>query len=310
MSRRLRTYLESCQQIEPLEISLLIPSDKQIRSDLGDLSEISASIREHGLLNPLLVRPKGSRFEVICGNRRLEACRRLMKRYVDCIIRDLSDQTAFEISIVENVQRATLSPLEEAKAFQNYVSEFGWGGVSDLALRIGKSQEYVSHRILLLDLPRKIISKLEKNSISPSQAQELLWLREQPLRDQILNQIESEKLSVADIRQIRKEMESKSSHQKLGQSSSEAQSPDSKADFELERPNISERRSTQNREESRDRKAVDEAILALRIALIRLDSAISKCETKASRDLLMDERLTLHGQIDRLIKAKTKVHAC
>jgi ParB/RepB/Spo0J family partition protein len=314
MSRRLRTYLESCQQIEPLEINLLVHSKSQVRSDLGDLEEVSASIREHGLLQPILVRPLGSRFEVICGNRRLEACRRLMKRRVDCIVRDLSDRAAFEISLVENVQRRTLSPIEEARAFRRYVTEFGWGGVSDLSVRIGKSEEYVSHRILLLDLPPKIIASLERNELGTSQAQELLWFKNASARDKVFDQLSTEKLSVAEIRQARKQLETGLpivAARKLGGShSSSAQlvllkpSPDSHADFEFDEL----RSMIIQKPESRgfkDQKVIEEAILALRVALIRLDSAISKCESKGARSLLMAERLVLHGQIDRLIRGKT-----
>jgi ParB family transcriptional regulator, chromosome partitioning protein len=220
-----------------------------------------------------------------------------MKRNVDCIVRDLSDQTAFEISIVENVQRATLSPLEEARAFRKYVTEYGWGGVSELALRVGKSQAYVSHRILLLDLPEKIIAKLEESAINPSQAQELFWL-DAPLRDEILSQIESEGLSVAEIRRVRKSLSS-DNQLKMGSTSA-----DSKPDFEFDNQRLSLASSFDVREKSKDHKTVEEAILALRIALIRLDSAIAKCESNTAKNILMDERLALHGQIDRLIRAK------
>jgi ParB/RepB/Spo0J family partition protein len=323
MSRRLRAYLESCQQIEPLELSLLVPAGKQVRTDLGDLRELCASIREHGLLMPVLVRPMGSRFEVICGNRRLEACRRLMKRYVDCIVRDLSDQTSFEISLVENIQRQTLSPLEEARAFRSYVSNFGWGGITNLASRIGKSEEYVSHRILLLDLPKKILVKIEQRLIGPSQAQELLWFKEEPLRDQVLDRLEKEKLSVAEIRQIRKELESQapSPSVELEKPAAESDvsgskkpsslvdfshSADSTADFESPTQVSPSGRNYEN-SNLRDLKAIEEAILALRVALIRLDSSISKCKSRTARNLLMAERLSLHEQIDRLIVAKSKL---
>lgn len=244
-----------------------------------------------------------------------------MKRYVDCIVRDLTDQTSFEISIVENVQRRTLTPVEEARAFQRYVSEFGWGGISNLASRIGKSEEYVSHRILLLDLPKKILSRLEKNMISPSQAQELLWFKNEPFRDQILDQLDSEDLSVAEIRQIRKESESETGNSGLAvlsskldqadlgqkQTASITKLADSNPDFEPEGFGTLAMRSRENSDKSKDQKVMEEAILALRVALIRLDSAISKCESKKSRALLMTERLTLHDQIDRLIRAKAKL---
>ncbi len=244
-----------------------------------------------------------------------------MKRYVDCIVRDLEDQTSFEISIVENVQRRTLTPVEEARAFQRYASEFGWGGISNLASRIGKSEEYVSHRILLLDLPKKILSRLEQDMISPSQAQELLWFKNGPFRDQILDQLDSEDLSVAEIRQIRKGFESATGNSGLvvlsskldqadlgqKQTMSSAKLADSSPDFDPKSFGTQTGRSRENSEKSKDQKVIEEAILALRVALIRLDSAISKCESKKSSVLLMSERLTLHDQIDRLIRAKAKL---
>ena len=292
MPRHLRTYLESCQQIEPIETTLLVRAENQVRADLGDLTELCASIREHGLLQPIIVRPKGSRFEVICGNRRFEASRRLMKRHVDCIVRDLTDQDAFEISLIENVQRRTLSAVEEAKAFRQYVTEFGWGGVSDLARKIGKSEEYVSHRVLLLDLPTSILDRLSKNEISASQAQELVWFRQESVRDVVFERITKEKLSVAEVRQMRRELETKE-----GTNGSQVSQPEY-----CESPSLPD-----NRKSTRDRKAVEEAILGLRVALIRLDSAVSKLESKEIREMLMKERFELHSQIDRLIRMKRKM---
>ena len=153
MSRHLKTYLEASQQIEPIETALVVTSENQLRGDLGDLSELCSSIRIHGLLQPILVRPKNSKFEIVCGHRRFEACRKLMKRRIDCYVREISDIEAYELAIIENMQRHTLSPIEEAKAFRKYVFDFGWGGVIDLAKKIGKSPEYVSHRMSLLQLP-------------------------------------------------------------------------------------------------------------------------------------------------------------
>lgn len=315
MIRRLKSYLQSCQQVEPIELNLLVPSRNQVRSSLGDLNELCASIKELGLLQPILVRPSGSRFEVMCGHRRLEACRRLMKRYVDCIIKDLTDQEAFEISLVENIQRKTLSSIEEAKAFHRYVTEFGWGGISDLARRIGKSEEYVSHRILLLSLPEKILAMVANNDISTSQAQELVWIKENSVRDLVFNRLGEEHLSVGEIRQIRKELESsvqslsvvrnkvdQRSFYSCSSQDSPLSSPDSRTDFEL--CQVSKKGDN---ETFKDHKIIEEAILALRVALIRLDFVISKCKSKTMKDLLMSERLSLHGQIDRLVRAKARI---
>ena len=292
MSRHLKTYLEASQQIEPIEISLLTSSNNQIRTELGDISELCNSIRVHGLLQPILVRPRKSKFEIICGHRRFEACRRLMKRHVDCIIRDLDDISAYELSIIENVQRQTLSPIEEARAYKQYVFDFGWGGVSDLARKIGKSQEYVSHRILLLDLPPEILQRVSSNKITVGQAQEIVWIRNPEAKSAIGKLTERERLTVKEIRKIKHELENEKTR---GQDSEpEFMSSDDDEDEE-------------EKQLSADKKAVDDAILSLRVALVRLDSILSRISSKHTKSRLMSERYELHGIIDRLISSKTEL---
>ncbi|HKW04556.1 MAG TPA: ParB/RepB/Spo0J family partition protein, partial [Nitrososphaerales archaeon] len=228
-----------------------------MREQLGDLNELCASIRSHGMLQPIIVRPKGQNFEVICGNRRYEACRRLMKRHVDCIVRDLTDQDAYEIALVENVQRNTLSVLEEASAYKKYIKEFGWGGVTDLSTKIGKSEEYVSHRISLLELPEEIIMKVASGKLNASQAQELVWIKEPEIREELAGLLDQEDLSVKQIREVRKRFENQTC---------------SEPDYE----NNSKETLRTLTKESSDKKVVEEAILGLRVALVRVDSSISK----------------------------------
>jgi ParB family chromosome partitioning protein len=94
------------------------------------------------LLQPIIVRPKDDHFQIIAGNRRYEACKRLGLKKILCHIVELDDKEAFEVSIAENVQRKNLTPIDEAKTFQSYASKFGWGGMSDLARKIGKSVHF------------------------------------------------------------------------------------------------------------------------------------------------------------------------
>jgi ParB family chromosome partitioning protein len=288
MSRHLKTYLEVSQQIEPIETALLITSENSLRSDLGDLLELCSSIRIHGLLQPILVRPKGTKFEIVCGHRRFEACRKLMKRRIDCIVRDMNDIDAYELAIIENIQRHTLSPIEEAKAYQRYVFDFGWGGVVDLAKKIGKSPEYVSHRMSLLHLPADIVEKVSNNIISLGQAQELVWIDKPESRSLIVELAETQKLSVSEIRRVRKQLEADPKSKVCLRSSSESSFPYDQTNARF----------------SSDRKAIEDAILSLRIALVRVDSILGKVETKAAKSMLMRERYELHGIIDRLISSK------
>src|SRR5215207_4329120 len=92
---------------------------------------------------------------------------------------ELSDKEAFEISLVENIQRRTLNPIEEAYAFKTYVSDFGWRGVSDLASKIGKSTSYVGRRLGLLRLPEEVLKKVLSSLLSVSVAEELIPLHKE-----------------------------------------------------------------------------------------------------------------------------------
>lgn len=147
----------SCIRIvQELKLNKIFHPSNQLRFKLDNLDELSLSIKEHGLLQPIIVRPVEKKYEVVAGNRRFQAVKKLGLRKINCHLIELSDQEAYELALTENVQHKTMNPVEEAVAFNQYVKNFGWGGVSNLALKIGKSQEYVTKRIQLLSLPCNI----------------------------------------------------------------------------------------------------------------------------------------------------------
>jgi ParB family chromosome partitioning protein len=164
--------------LELIDIKLLKPSKNPVRMSLGALDDLMRSINSVGIIEPLVVRPIGREFEIIAGNRRYEACRRLRWKEVPCIVVEVSDKTAFEMALVENIQRGDLDPIEEAMAFKRYVESYGWGGISELAKKIGKSISYISHRIKLLDLPKPVLDLLRNGNLNPSQAKELIWVKD------------------------------------------------------------------------------------------------------------------------------------
>ena len=102
--------------------------------------ELVHSINQNGLLQPIIVRTKEDSYEIIAGSRRFSACRAIGLRKIICHIVELDDRSAFEVSIIENIHRKSLDPIEEATAFKKYVDDYGWGGISDLAIRISKSE--------------------------------------------------------------------------------------------------------------------------------------------------------------------------
>lgn len=161
---------------ERLPVGKIKHSQRPVRESIGDIGALVESIREHGLLEPIVVRPLPDSFEVVAGNRRLEACKRLRKKTISCHVVVMSDDTAFEESLVENVQRENMNPIEEAEAFRKYVDDYGYGGVSKLARMIGKSESYVSRRISLLELPDPVMKSIRDGRLSSMIAQELIPL--------------------------------------------------------------------------------------------------------------------------------------
>jgi len=193
--------------IEDLPISEIKPPINQLRSQ-HDLDELSISIAQKGLLQPIIVRTVENKpfYEIVPGCRRYLACKKIGRRKITCQITDLNDKEAFEVSIIENVQRRTLGSLDEAKAFKTYVSDYGWGGVSELAAKLGKSVSYVTKRILLLNLPKEIKGSITECTLSPSVAEELIYLQNDKDKSSLAKLIINRHLTTKSIRKMVKEM--------------------------------------------------------------------------------------------------------
>ncbi|MDG6919139.1 MAG: ParB/RepB/Spo0J family partition protein [Nitrososphaerota archaeon] len=162
--------------MEEIDTRRIHQSKSPLRITNDPLVELTASIMEKGLLEPIVVRPSGEYFEVVAGNRRLEACRRLKIQRILCHVVDLDDRESYEVSLTENIHRKTLNPVEEGLAFRKYVESFGYGSASELARRIDKSPSYVSRRIALLDLPKEVRDGLLLRGAKVGLAQELIPL--------------------------------------------------------------------------------------------------------------------------------------
>ena len=178
-----------------------IKSSSFCRSNKDDnLTDLSKSIQQKGLLQPILVRVKGEHLEIVSGNRRYNACRLLGWRKIMCYIVELNDRDAFEVSLIENIQRKSLNPIEEAEAFKKYVTDFGWGGISDLAIKIGKSASYVTKRIGLLDLPANVIDSILNSDIPISIAEEISSIKGNTMQKELAGMILDKHLSLRKTR--------------------------------------------------------------------------------------------------------------
>jgi ParB family chromosome partitioning protein len=190
-------------QIREVPVGKILPNPAQPRLsyDEESLTELADSIREHGVLQPILVRPSGAQFELIAGERRWRASRMAERETIPAIVVDFDEVTALEVSIIENLQREDVSPLEEAAMFRKMTEAFGYS-VRQLAQKVGKDKGYIENRLRLADAPadiRELVS-LRKDTIS--HAYELMKLGDERQRRRLVKRIVAGELSLAKLRRI------------------------------------------------------------------------------------------------------------
>ena len=146
----------------------------RVRMDAAGLAELAASIREHGVLEPILVRkrPSGG-FEIIAGERRWRAAQQAGLKDVPIFVHDLGDEAAFEAALVENLQREDLNPMETARAFQRLVDDYGYTQET-IATKVGKERSTVANALRLLKLPKDVVDLIETGDLSEGHGRALL----------------------------------------------------------------------------------------------------------------------------------------
>lgn len=183
-----------------VDIDLITPNPEQPRTNFQpeQLRELADSIREHGVIQPLVVsREDEGSFQLIAGERRLQAARLAGLRHVPVVVREVADSELLEIALVENVQRADLNAVEEALAYKRLIEEYGLTQ-EDVAQRVGKSRVTISNALRLLQLEPEVRRSLVAEEISEGHARALLGLPEGPPRISALRDIIKKKLSVRE----------------------------------------------------------------------------------------------------------------
>lgn len=196
------------ERIQMIALDRIIPSPLQPRVDFpaDHLQELVESIRERGIIQPLIVRKVNGTFELIAGERRWRAARELALAEAPAIVREASDREVLELALIENLQREGLNPIEEATAYQRLSADFGLTQ-EDISRRVGKSRASVANAMRLLDLAPDVQSLLKHERISVGHAKILLSLKSHEeqmlLADQIIRQGASvrlaEKLAAAHL---------------------------------------------------------------------------------------------------------------
>ena len=170
--------LDQVRQTKTVPVEFLTPGRFQPRHrfDAGDMESLVASIRERGVLQPILVRrspDSASSFEIVAGERRWRAAQLAQLHEVPVLVREFSDEEALEVALVENIQRADLTVIEEARGYQRLVEEFGYTNQT-LGQAVGKSRSHIANMIRLLDLPAPVQEMVEDGRLSAGHARALI----------------------------------------------------------------------------------------------------------------------------------------
>lgn len=198
------------QQVLFLDIDLIQPNPLQPRGLIApeSLQELVNSIKEHGIIEPLVVAKTPAGYQIIAGERRWRASKQAGLTSVPVLIKETTSRGMLEMAIVENVQREDLNPIDRAQAFQRLIEEFGLP-VSEIAKRIGKSESYVSNTIRLLVLPDAIKDGLISGAISEGHARAIAGLGDVKLMVDAYKQILADNASVRDAEELARKMKSK-----------------------------------------------------------------------------------------------------
>nr|WP_204813920.1 ParB/RepB/Spo0J family partition protein [Olsenella uli] len=180
-----------------LPINEIKPNKDQPRKSFKaeDLAELTDSIKQNGILQPLLVRKKGNGYEIVAGERRYQAARAAGLTEVPVVIREISDDDVFKLALIENLQRSDLTPLEEARGYRQLIKDKGLTQ-EELAKILSKSRSAITNTIRLLDLPEEVQDLVEEGSLSAGHARAILAVPSEEGRIKLAQKVVNERLSV------------------------------------------------------------------------------------------------------------------
>ncbi|MDO5690410.1 MAG: ParB/RepB/Spo0J family partition protein [Tissierellia bacterium] len=196
---------DPADNIKYVEMGKINPREDQPRQhfERGALEDLAASIRIHGILQPLILRRTGDSYEIIAGERRYRAAKLADLDEVPAVIKDVDDGSVKEISIIENIQREDLNPMEEASAYKELMEEYKLTQ-EQLAAKVGKSRSYVANALRLLKLDPETMSYLVKGDLTISQGRTLLSIADPKQRQSTLEKLLSKDTNIREIERISK----------------------------------------------------------------------------------------------------------
>lgn len=197
----------SSENVSYVKTSLIKDNSLQPRTyyDEQKLADLVASIKEKGVLQPILVRKSGTEYEVIAGERRLRAARTLNLENIPVVIKTATDREALVLALIENIQREELNPIEEAQGFKKLIEEFNFSQ-DDVAKSVGKDRSTISNLLRLLKLPEEIQKAIFTGKLSTGHARALLAIEDKKLQQKLFNDVIARGLSVREVERLVKKV--------------------------------------------------------------------------------------------------------
>ncbi|MBE5396084.1 ParB/RepB/Spo0J family partition protein [Brevibacillus borstelensis] len=198
--------IEEEEHVLEIPVADIRPNPYQPRKEFESsaIEELAQSIKEHGIIQPLIVRKSIKGYELVAGERRLRAAKSLGLKKVAAVVKDYSDQQLMEIALIENLQRENLNPLEEAEAYEKLISHHSYTQ-EQLAKKIGKSRPHVANMLRLLQLPEQIRKMVSASDLSMGHARALLGVEKEELQLQLAKEAVKKGLSVRQLEELVKQ---------------------------------------------------------------------------------------------------------
>jgi ParB family chromosome partitioning protein len=199
--------IEEGEHVTDVSVNEIRPNPYQPRKefDPAAIEELSQSIKEHGIIQPLIVRKSIKGYELVAGERRLRAAKEAGLKKVPVVVKEYSDQQLMEIALIENLQREDLNPLEEAEAYEKLIAHYSYTQEA-LAKKIGKSRPHVANMLRLLQLPQKIRRLVANSTLSMGHARALLPVEKEEVQLQLAQDVVKKGLSVRQLEELIKQL--------------------------------------------------------------------------------------------------------
>ncbi|MEK9200213.1 ParB/RepB/Spo0J family partition protein [Ureibacillus sp. FSL E2-3493] len=188
------------EQIEKIALQKLVANPFQPRKLFDDeaIEELAQSISEHGIIQPIVVRKKGKKYEIVVGERRFRAAKLANLEEIPAIVKDLTEEQMMELAILENLQREDLTPIEEAEAYESLIKKLNFTQ-EELAKRLGKSRPYITNHLRLLQLPEEVRELVNNGQLSMGHGRTLLGLKNKRRIPEVANKVIKQALNVRQL---------------------------------------------------------------------------------------------------------------